>query len=61
VGKLMSLGGVTGGLLCAYNGGSIPIRDSAMAAQDLRMDHGLMSGHKMNDDFSFGVRPEIER
>ena len=45
-----------GGLPCAHNGGSVAIRDSTVAAQILRMDHSLMSGHGLNDDFSFGFR-----
>jgi hypothetical protein len=52
LGKLISLGGVMGGLLCARNGG-VAKRDSTMAAPILRMDHNLMSGHGMNDEFSF--------
>jgi len=47
----MSLGGITGALPCAYNGGDVAISDSTMAAHDLRMDHSLMSGPEINDDF----------
>jgi hypothetical protein len=55
MGKLMSRGGVTGGLPCAYNGGNVAISDSTVAAQVLRMEHNLTSGPEINDDFCLWI------